>query len=174
MRVLALLLALTALPTPALAQFSLLNDPGTRLERCIRRCENTHSPLATPAPTPTSPPITMECGDGNFRVEGQTLALVRKVYTAGLTYRLCMTVPADAVAPAGILTTMSVNHSNASCNIHHVTLTSPSGKVSTTSGPAPGLNVKFERGKWGVTVWLDPDDARCATNPGMSMWAWWF
>lgn len=146
--------------------------------RMKRRYERECSiPVPTPVPTRTpSPTAVVDCSDGAFSLDaaGKVLSRENRTYEPGRVYNLCMTVPTSATAPAGILRLDSVNHANASCNIHHVWLTSPSGATSTTSGPAPGLNVKFERGKWGVLVMLDANDARCATNPGLSMWATWF
>ena len=170
-RTVVLLVALSI--TADAADLSLLDDaPLSRLQRCYRRCEREHGPMPTAVPTasPTPPPVVVpDCSDGTFGTSAY-----RRTYEPGRLYKLCLNVPADAVAPAGILQLDSVNHSNVSCNIYALGMTSPTGKTFATSGSAPVLRPSFERGKWGVTIRLDPHDAPCANNPGLSIWAYWF
>lgn len=156
----------------AAAEYSLLDAGSTKLQRCYRRCDREHGgPSPSPAPTRSpAPTVDMDCSDGTI---GQTAS--RRTYEPGRIYHLCLNVPATATAPAGILQIDSVNHANASCNVYQLTLTRPDG-AQTAYLPmvAPIARPNFMRGKWGVTVRLDPDNARCANNPGLSLWAYWF
>lgn len=160
--------------TAALAgDFSLLDTPMPKLLRCYRRCEREHGTLPTPTPTasPTPrPTAVLDCSDGSIGTSAS-----RRTLEPGRVYHLCLNVPADAKAPAGILQIDSVNHANSSCNIYQLTLTRPDGAVVAYQPVvAPVARPNFVRGKWGVTVRLDPDVARCTDNPGLSLWAYWF
>lgn len=175
-----LTLGLLSIAADALgSDFSLLDDQRSRLERCIDRCERNHPPLpsSTPAPTRTpTPTAVVDCSDGSFGYDPsrKTLTYLNRVYEPGRFYRLCMRVRADMPAPSGTLQVDSVNHGNASCNVFHLLLTSPSG-VTRAYEPmiAPIARAPFEVGTWGVTLMLDVND-RCGDNPGLSMWAYGF
>ncbi len=169
-----LLLALLSVAADALgAEFSLLPDGRSKLQRCHDRCEREHGPAPSASPAPTrspAPTVVVDCTDGT--ISGTA---TRRTYEPGRVYNLCLNVPADAKAPAGILQIDSVNHANASCNLYQLVLTRPDGVVlSYLPVVAPIARPNFMRGRWGVTVRLDPDDARCANNPGLSLWAYCF
>lgn len=176
--VVAVVLTFTAAGAEVVDCDQLQRQAERAVRRYARMCEEpvlTPAPTASPTPT-VKPTLAPDCSDGTFALSTNRKVLSRehRTYDAGRTYNLCMTVPSDAAASFGAITLESVNHGNSSCNIHHVWMTSPSGVTSYTSGPAPVLRPKFEKGRWGVLVMLDPNDTPCATNKGLSMWvSWW-
>ena len=130
------------------------------------------APTATPAPVSTSSPSptqSFDCSGGTFVKSTPTsVQWVNRVYPYEQVTNLCATVPTGHM----FLFLSSVNHSNASCNVMHITMTSPSGKKYESESVQPGLAAAAEAGKWSIVATLKTD-AACAKNAPFDFYLQW-
>ncbi len=134
------------------SDFSLLDAPSSKLERCIRRCEREHGASPSPVPTRSPSPVVTPACSGADRIEKLADGHWRKTIDmrVGEERTLCVDLPPKAFP---FFTIYTVNKGNASCADLAMTAISPAGKWTVDAGgPAPVVRPNNEPGRWLVKL----------------------